>query len=108
MPTVTSHARRESGGMARGLSRTPLRAALTPDLALAYLRELSADIRAAVLLDAAGERLAGPPGMAAPARALLAALAPGPGELHARTDAGAVFAARDDRHQLVVAAGPFS
>jgi hypothetical protein len=32
---------------------------LTPTLALAYLRELSVDVRAAVVLDAAGELLAG-------------------------------------------------
>src|SRR4051794_23625883 len=108
MPTVTSHARRESGGMARGLSRTSMPPALTSDLALDHLRALSADIRAAVLLDATGERLAGPAQMAAPARELLAALAPGPGELHARTDGGAVFAARDERHQLVVATGPLA
>jgi hypothetical protein len=80
-------------------------APLTPDLALAYLRELSADIRASVLLDAHGERLAGPEALAAPARALLRDAPP---ELEARTDAGAVFAARDDRHQLVAVAGPFA
>src|SRR3954454_9388601 len=108
MPTVTSHARRESGGTGRVLSRTPMPTALTSDIALAYLRELSADIRAAVLLDGAGERLAAPPQLAAPARALLVALAPGPAELRATTGAGAVFAARDDRHQLVVVTGPFA
>jgi hypothetical protein len=80
-------------------------AVLTPDLALAYLRELSADIRAAVLLDAHGERLAGPDTLAAPARALLRDAPP---ELEAHTDAGTVFAARDDRHQLVAVTGPFA
>src|SRR5438034_5683849 len=94
--------------MPRLFSRTPMTAALTPDLALDYLRELSADIRAAVLLDATGERLAGPEHLAAPARALLDAAPPGPAELQARTPKGAVFAARDDRHQLVVATGPFA
>ena len=83
-------------------------AALTPDLALAFLRELSADFTAAVLLDAAGERLAGQAVLHAPARDLLAAAAPGPAELHGRTAAGAVFAARDDAHQLVVATGPLA
>ena len=82
--------------------------ALTSELALDHLRELSADIRAAVLLDATGERLAGPEAMAAPARALLAALAPGPAEVDARTDAGAVFAARDGRHAIVVTCGRFA
>jgi hypothetical protein len=83
-------------------------AALTPDLALAFLRELSADVTAAVVLDAAGERLAGPAGLHAAARDLLAAAPPGPAELHGRTSAGAVFAARDGAHQLVVATGPLA
>jgi hypothetical protein len=83
-------------------------AALTPELALAYLRELSADVTAAVLLDPAGERLAGPAALHAPARDLLAAAPPGPAELYGRTPAGAVFAARDDAHQLVVATGPLA
>src|SRR5436305_7392787 len=83
-------------------------AALTPDLALAFLRELSADLTAAVVLDAAGERLAGPPALHAPARDLLAAAPPGPAELHGRTAGGAVFAARDRVHQLVVATGPLA
>jgi hypothetical protein len=47
-------------------------APLTPALALAYLRELSLDVRAAVVLDAAGEPLAGDPSLAARARELLA------------------------------------
>jgi hypothetical protein len=80
-------------------------AAFTPDLALAYLRELSADIRASVLLDARGERLAGPEALVAPARALLR---DAPAELEARTDAGAVFAARDGDRQLVAVTGPFA
>jgi hypothetical protein len=80
-------------------------AALTSAVALGYLRELSADITAAVLLDAAGERLAGPPELHAAARRLLAHAPPGPAELHGSTPAGAVFAARDEQHQLVVATG---
>lgn len=51
-------------------------ATLTPALVLAYLRELSTDIRAAVVLDAAGERLAGDERLIAPARRLLDAPAP--------------------------------
>src|SRR4051812_42930843 len=48
-------ARAASGGL---LSRTPMTAPLTPALALAYLSELSADIRAAIVLDAGGDVLA--------------------------------------------------
>ena len=80
-------------------------AALTSAVALGYLRELSADIAAAVLLDAAGELVAGPPGLRAAALALLAHAPPGPAELEGHTPAGAVFAARDEHHQLVVATG---
>jgi hypothetical protein len=83
-------------------------AALTPDLALTFLRELSADMTAAIVLDAAGERLAGPPTLHAPARELLAAAPPGPAKLHGRTATGAAFAARDDAHQIVVATGPLA
>jgi hypothetical protein len=79
-------------------------AALTPALALAYLRELSADIRAAIVLDAAGNPLAGPDPLATPARALLAA---GP-LVSARTKDGAAFGAQDDRHAVVVVTGPFA
>src|SRR5687768_6217280 len=50
---------------------TPMPPALTPALALEYVHELSADVRAAVVLDAAGALLAGPAALAAPARALL-------------------------------------
>jgi len=46
-------------------------APLTPTLALAYLRELSLDLRAAVVLDPAGEPLAGDSSLAPRARALL-------------------------------------
>ena len=45
--------------------------ALTPALAVDYVRELSADVRAVVVLDADGELAAGPEPLAAPARALL-------------------------------------
>jgi hypothetical protein len=123
-------------------------AALTPALALAYLHELSTDVRAAIVLDAAGEVLAatGDDGgdraaagdraaggdrvaggdraaggdrvaagaraeasdraaaLAAPARALLAE-AP---LVRALTARGGVFGARDDRHGIVVATGPFA
>src|SRR3954471_10878891 len=93
MPTVTSQARRESGGMPRLFSRTPMTAALTPATALLYLRELSADIRAAVLLDGDGGYAAGDERLAVPARAAFAPVPPGPAQLHGAIAAGAAFAA---------------
>jgi hypothetical protein len=81
--------------------------ALTPALALEYLRELSADIRDGVVLAADGELLAGSDELAAPARDLLAA-ADGAGDVHVCTADGAVFAARDERHAIVVACGRFA
>jgi len=81
--------------------------ALTPALALDYVRALSADIVDGVVLDAAGTLLAGPEALAAPARALLAA-APHAREIHGKTREGAAFAARDDMHAIVVATGRFA
>jgi hypothetical protein len=81
--------------------------ALTPELALEYLRELSADIRAGAVLDADGELLAGPPEFAEPARTLLAAAGDAI-DVHVATADGAVFAARDARHAIVVACGRFA
>jgi hypothetical protein len=49
---------------------------LTPALALAYLHELSTDVRAAALLDAGGQCLAGDPSLAARADALLVERSP--------------------------------
>jgi len=54
----------------------PPTARLAPALALAYLRELSAGVDAAVVLDAAGGALAGDAALAGPARRLLAGAAP--------------------------------
>ena len=79
-------------------------AALTPELALAYLRELSNDVRAAIVLDAAGNRLAGPEALAGPARALLIE-AP---LVSALTSAGGAFGARDDHHGVVAVTGPLA
>jgi hypothetical protein len=91
-------------------------AALTPVLALAYLSELSADLRAAMVLDAGGQMLAvsrgggarvgggGDAKLAAAARALLAE-AP---IVRALTEHGGAFGARDDRHGVVVATGPLA
>jgi hypothetical protein len=81
--------------------------ALTPALALDYLRELSADIQAGVVLGAGGELLAGSEDLAAPARDLLAA-ADDATDVHVTTADGAVFAARDARHAIVVACGRFA
>jgi hypothetical protein len=109
-------------------------ASLTPALALAYLSELSADIRAAVVLDAGGEALAVTRGKPAPAggggEAALAvtrgkpAPAGGGGEaalvaaardllaegsvVRALTERGGAFGARDDRHGIAVATGPLA
>jgi hypothetical protein len=85
----------------------PMTPALTPALALDYLRELSADIEAGVVLGADGTLLAGDDAMAAAARDLLAA-AGSATDLHVTTADGAVFAARDDRHAIVVACGRFA
>jgi hypothetical protein len=83
-------------------------AALTPALALDYLHALSADLSAAVVLNARGERLAGPPALAEAARTVLAdpVWAPGPTLFEGVTEAGSVFAARDDQHTIVAVTGP--
>lgn len=76
---------------------------LTPELALAYLGELSTDIRAAVALGAGGERLAGHPALAGPARDLLArADAP---LVEVETPRGSVVAARAGDHAIAVVVG---
>ena len=80
--------------------------ALTPALALDYVRELSADVIAGVVLDARGALLAGPQALAAPARALLAVDATAT-ELHGESADGAAFAARDASHAIVIATGRF-
>jgi hypothetical protein len=77
---------------------------MTPALALEYLEELSADIRAGAVLDAGGALLAGTEPVGDAARDLLAA-AGDARELQVTTAGGAVFGVRDDRHALVVACG---
>jgi hypothetical protein len=62
---------RDSG--TRVLSPAGMTASLTPPLALAYLRELSLDVRAAVVLDHAGEPLTGDAALAPRVRERLAA-----------------------------------
>lgn len=79
---------------------------LTPAHALAYLREMSADFRAGIVLDAAGRTLAGGPALQDPATELLAAH-PHDRDLHATLDDRAqVFAASDHDHAIVVVTGP--
>jgi hypothetical protein len=98
-------------------------AALTPALALDYLSELSADIRAAIVLDAGGTPLAlrrsdparHVPGRDAAVAARDAALANAARDLlagdpvvRALTERGGAFGARDDRHAVVVVTGPLA
>jgi hypothetical protein len=80
---------------------------LSPDLAVDYVRELSADVRAALVLDAAGELLAGPPALAAAARALLDAGGDA-AELEAGGDAGIVCAVRSGAHAAIAVCGRFA
>jgi hypothetical protein len=107
-PTVVSHAIRESG------TRTvfcdtpmPPASAFGPALALDYVRELSTDVIAGVALGPAGELLAGPGALAAPARALLAASGSG-AELEVPGADGVVCAVRSPRHALVAVCGRFA
>src|ERR687887_2663612 len=102
--TIVSQAILENG-TSRILAVMP--SALTPDVALDSLRELSADIRAAVLLDAGGRPLAGTEALVEPARALLAA-APEDSAIEVVADQGAVFAARSPQHALCVVTGRFA
>ena len=82
-------------------------ALLTPALALDYVRELSADVRAAVVLDAEGGLLAGPPRLAAPARAVLIA-AGAAAELEVASARGVVCAVRSPDHAAVAVCGRFA
>ena len=81
--------------------------ALTPALALDYVRELSADVRVAIVLDGAGRLLAGPPQLAEPARALLAAGGDA-AELEAVSAAGVVCAVRSPEPCRVAVCGRFA
>lgn len=106
---------RESG--TRVLSRPGMTAPLTPALALAYLHELSTDVRAVVVLDAAGSVLAGAEELAPRARALLAnaaepvesIAAPAPGVRLAHAPDGALLVAQgSDGATIAVLAGPYA
>jgi hypothetical protein len=81
--------------------------ALTPALALDYVHELSADVRAAVVLDGAGALLAGPPELTDPARSLIAAAADA-AEVEAGTADGVVCAVRTDAHAAIAVCGRFA
>jgi hypothetical protein len=76
--------------------------ALTPEQAVERLLEISADIRAAVVLGADGRRLAGRRSLAGAARELLGA-SPAP-EVEVGTGRGAVFASRAGDRAIVVVA----
>lgn len=78
-------------------------AALTPALALAYLRELSLDVLAAVVLDAAGDPLSGDATLGVAARDLLAR---GDGPFDA--DGPLLVARTPDGGAIAVLAGDFA
>ena len=84
-------------------------ASLTPSLALDFITALSADIRAAVVFDASGAHVAGPARLADAARGLADVSGEDTwGELEGEEARGKVFAARDERHTIVVVTGPFA
>jgi sirohydrochlorin ferrochelatase len=102
---------RESG--TRVFSPAGMTSPLTPALALAYLYELSLDVRAAVVLDRAGASLAGDASLAARAQALLRAQNARPsGESELSTvtlQEGSLLLARTpDGGAIAVLAGPFA
>jgi hypothetical protein len=79
-------------------------AALSPDLAIAYVREMSADVRAAVVIGADGAVLAGDAALADAATAFAA-----PGTAGSRRTAGGVVAvAATTAHTLLVVSGPLA
>jgi hypothetical protein len=78
---------------------------LTPSDALAYLDQLSADVRTGAVLDIDGELLAGDPALAGPGRELLGAP---DREVEVTTREGRLYGARSDTHAVVVACGPFA
>jgi hypothetical protein len=84
-----------------------MRPALTPTLALDYVRELSADVRAGVVLDAQDELLAGPPDLAGPARAFAEAVGDA-AEVEVVGAGGVVCAVRSERHSLIAVCGRFA
>jgi hypothetical protein len=114
--TVTIQAIRDRGTRLFCLGELP-EPALTPELALSYLDELSTDIRAAVLLDEAGAAVAhkgaapakrlGALALELFARAERAAGEPVP-QLEVSTGAAAVYGVREGGWTLVVVTGRFA
>jgi hypothetical protein len=76
---------------------------MTPERALAHLRDISPDIRDGVVLDVARHRLAGRRTLAGPAADLLAA-AGDAAEVEVGTGRGAVFGVGGERGAIVVVA----
>ena len=72
---------------------------MTPEHALAYLKELSADYRSGVVLDAENRTLAGDERLA---------LELPLGRHEGETEAGKVFALRTPTHAIVITTGPFA
>jgi hypothetical protein len=81
--------------------------ALTPALALDYVRELSADVREAIVVGPGGELLAGPPELAGPAQALLEAMGDA-GEVESVSPEGVVCAVRRQGRAGVAVCGRFA
>lgn len=79
--------------------------ALPAPLALAYLATLSADLRAAVVLDARGFVIGGEAALAAAARGLLDGAAPGEARCAPHAE-GTLYVARSEAHALALAVGP--
>ncbi len=73
---------------------------MTPAIVLGYLRELSTDLLAAVVLDATGEPLAGSRALGAVAAELLGAASGAP-LAQARTDRHLVVVARSREHAVI-------
>jgi hypothetical protein len=78
---------------------------LPPALALRYLHELSTDVQAGVVVDAAGALLAGDAPLHAAARQLLASVAAGEEGAVAQAPRTTILALRDDLHGVAVACG---
>lgn len=81
--------------------------ALSPAIAVGYLAQLSADVRAVLVLDAKGGVMAGSHDLAGAARDLFQS-AGDAREIEVRIPDGVVFGARSDTHAVVVVCGSFA
>src|SRR3954454_4715755 len=109
IPTVTSHAMRFRRDTQRLLSRT--RMTMTADLSLAYVKALSADYRAGVILDAQGAVLAGDERLAPPTRHLVANAHGQDGEpvaFEGEAGRSKVFARHAHTLTILITTGPFA